>query len=265
MDDFDRLDLVAIQQSLGTGSLHFLPETTSTNDRALEWIQSGALQTPALVLTENQTQGRGQRERTWISSRGNLAASWIFSIPENAWPSAGMLAIAAAVAVHQVLAERIPYSSESARIKWPNDILLRGKKVAGILVETLPLPGGNQTAVVVGIGINVNAELPDRNSLAGGLEPTSLKIELSRKTDLTRLVCDLTDRLPDCVRQVNQDPGGLVTGYGRHMSGIGQPMTVETGQHAVRGICRGISLSGALLLECESGLVEFSSGRIQAG
>lgn len=143
-----------------------LQETTSTNDHLRELAQSGAEHGTA-VFAESQTRGRGRRGRHWVSPPGlNLLFSVLLRpvlSPEkwSRYPHAAGLAVALAV-------EEI--ARLEATVKWPNDVLLSGKKIAGILLESDPKAG----FAIIGIGVNVNA-LPDNFPEELRSELTSLR------------------------------------------------------------------------------------------
>jgi BirA family biotin operon repressor/biotin-[acetyl-CoA-carboxylase] ligase len=153
---------------LGTPRLH-LRETTSTNDRARALAAAGAPH-GALVTAAAQTEGRGRQGRTWAAPPGRaLLMSLVLRAPDR------MLPLAAAVAVADVAGAR-------AAIKWPNDVLLDGRKVAGILAEARPQEGW----AVLGVGLNVAVRIEDlppelRETAATlGLEPRDVERVLGR-------------------------------------------------------------------------------------
>jgi BirA family biotin operon repressor/biotin-[acetyl-CoA-carboxylase] ligase len=153
---------------LGSPRLH-LRETTSTNDRARALATAGAPH-GTLVTATAQTAGRGRQGRTWAAPPGRaLLMSLVLRAPDR------MLPLAAAVAVAEAAGER-------AAIKWPNDVLLDGRKVAGILAEARPQEGW----AVLGIGLNVAVGLEDLPAeLQGtaatlGLEPRDVDPVLAR-------------------------------------------------------------------------------------
>jgi len=120
----------------------------STNAEALSLAGRGE-SGPLWVTAGRQSGGRGRRGRAWVSEPGNLFASLLLTDPAPAehWPE---LAFVAALAIHDAVAEAAPALRSQLFIKWPNDLLLAGKKFSGILIEG----EGGQGAVVVGIGIN---------------------------------------------------------------------------------------------------------------
>jgi BirA family biotin operon repressor/biotin-[acetyl-CoA-carboxylase] ligase len=154
--------------TLGSPRLH-LRETSSTNDRARELAANGAPH-GTLVTAALQTAGRGRQGRTWTAPRGRaLLCSLVVRDPPRLVP------LAAGVAVAEVVGDR-------ARVKWPNDVLIEGRKVAGILVEGRP----QEHWAVVGIGLNVALRPedfpPELRERAGtlGLEPDALEPILDR-------------------------------------------------------------------------------------
>jgi BirA family transcriptional regulator, biotin operon repressor / biotin---[acetyl-CoA-carboxylase] ligase len=153
---------------LGRPRLH-LRATTSTNDRARELAQAGAPH-GTLVTAAEQTAGRGRQGRTWSAPPGStLLLSVVLRDPP------ALLPLAAALAVAEVAGAR-------AQIKWPNDVLLDGRKVAGILAEGRPQDGW----AVLGVGVNVALRIedlpPELHDTAGtlGLESADLEPTLER-------------------------------------------------------------------------------------
>lgn len=159
----DTLRIAEIEQRLGSDyRLVYTPEVTSTNDVALEMARAGA-PGAVLVCTDFQTAGRGRRGAVWTSSPGAGALlSLLVRVPAMLPPL--HLAITTGVGV----AEGLQTLDAPVKIKWPNDILLEDRKVAGILVET------HGDAVVVGVGINCavpeDAFPPELRERAGSLD-----------------------------------------------------------------------------------------------
>jgi BirA family biotin operon repressor/biotin-[acetyl-CoA-carboxylase] ligase len=143
--------------------MHLLASTTSTNDEAKHAAKQGA-PSGATWVAEEQTAGRGRQGRIWLSPRGeNLLFSVLVrvSCPPSRLPP---IALLAGLAVRDAVATAAP--ATEPKIKWPNDVLVGGKKLAGILVEAVTA-GSRVLAVVIGVGINVHTrdfpeELADR-------------------------------------------------------------------------------------------------------
>jgi len=141
---------------------------TSTNAEALSLAQNGE-RGPLWITAERQSAGRGRRGRTWVSEPGNLFASLLLSdpAPPEHWPE---LSFVAALAIHDSIAEVASAIRPHVSIKWPNDLLLKGKKFAGILIE-----GDGAASVAVGIGVNCTShprdtDYPATDLAAGGAD-----------------------------------------------------------------------------------------------
>jgi len=164
---------------LGTPRLH-LRSVDSTNVRAQRLAMAGAPH-GALVTAEAQTAGHGRQGRTWVTPAGRaLACSLVLRDPPRLLPMLTALAVAE-------VAERFDRGGRAARIKWPNDVLLDSRKVAGILAEGRPQEGW----VVLGIGINVAVEQaafpPELRELATSLDAQPADVERALALLIERL------------------------------------------------------------------------------
>jgi BirA family transcriptional regulator, biotin operon repressor / biotin---[acetyl-CoA-carboxylase] ligase len=149
----DEGKLKAVLRELALGSLRFLPSIGSTNDEALAWATAGAKDL-SLVVSDEQTAGRGRMGRKWFTPPGSALAFSLIIRPQGQEREAvgrfsglGALALVGALKKHEV----------TAQIKWPNDVLIGEKKTAGILVETIWM-GAEVDSVVLGMGVNVTPE-----------------------------------------------------------------------------------------------------------
>jgi BirA family transcriptional regulator, biotin operon repressor / biotin---[acetyl-CoA-carboxylase] ligase len=152
----------------------------STNDEARALARNGA-EAGAVVWALQQTSGRGRRGRAWSSPVGNLYASLILR-PACSVEIAVQLGFVAALAVGDMVGEFIPWRAPLA-CKWPNDILLSGRKVAGILLESELRPDGAVEFLVIGLGVNLAAapndtEFPATSLAAEGIVPPPPKAAL---------------------------------------------------------------------------------------
>jgi BirA family biotin operon repressor/biotin-[acetyl-CoA-carboxylase] ligase len=159
----------------------------STNDLAKRLASEGAPEW-TVIRSDMQKKGRGRMGRRWISPRGGLWFSVILR-PKIRASELPKLAIISGVSVAKILEKH----GLSPRIKWPNDILINGKKVCGILVES-EAEDSRIKYVVVGIGINVNVDL---HSLPEEIRQnaTTLKLELGRKVELSGLLMEVLEQL----------------------------------------------------------------------
>ncbi|HTP01190.1 MAG TPA: biotin--[acetyl-CoA-carboxylase] ligase [Anaerolineales bacterium] len=187
----DQAELLAALAGLPLGGFRFYKSVGSTNDEALRWAAQGASDI-SIVLADEQTAGRGRSGRKWHTPPGSALALSILVRPTAAeHDEPARLTGLGALAVVQCCRE---FGLE-ASIKWPNDVLLGGKKVAGILVES-DWSGNTLNASVIGIGVNVKASAVPAG-VALGFPATSLEGELgrgvSRPDSLRRLVAALVE------------------------------------------------------------------------
>jgi BirA family transcriptional regulator, biotin operon repressor / biotin---[acetyl-CoA-carboxylase] ligase len=218
-----------------------------TNDEAARLADAGAPE-GTVVWSREQTGGRGRRGRHWASPVGNLYTSTILR-PDCAAPRAAELGFAAALAV----ADIVPAGRE-VRVKWPNDVLVDGGKIAGILLESAVGQSGQVQHVVAGIGVNVGfaPQLPEMrypgSALSGSVE-----------TALEKLAAALAARLAEWRRE------GFATVRAAWLAKagpLGAEVDVKLGEGLVRGRFAGLDREGALLLETASGPRRIVSGEL---
>ncbi len=234
--------------------LRSFPELPSTNTEAAEWANAGG---PAggVVLTDSQTAGRGRHGRTWHAERGRALAFSVLLRPAMAMDRWGLFTLAASVAVTDVLRNL----SLDPAIKWPNDVLIDGKKCCGILLET-GMDGASQRALILGVGVNVNQE-----SFPPQLSATSLRLALGRPVDRGPLLAQLLLRLGRRLDELASDRGKRVRrDYRQRMYGSGRRLVVRipSSDERCEGILEGITDSGALKLRTETGIRVFHAGEV---
>ena len=212
----------------------------STNDEVRLLAQSGAPD-GLIILAEQQTAGRGRRGAAWFSPAGESLA---FSIlvrpaePKALWPR---LALAAGVAV----AEAIDAFGVEAGIKWPNDVWIRRKKIAGILVEA-----GTDFAVV-GIGLNVNcSNFPKEVSEIA----TSLKLETLAEFSRAEVLAGIIHRFAKRRLQIGGEFEALVAAVSERCVLTGNAVSLLTAAGPLSGTVDGISAGGELLLRTAKGV-----------
>jgi BirA family transcriptional regulator, biotin operon repressor / biotin---[acetyl-CoA-carboxylase] ligase len=265
-DDLGRppLDTAAVRRALvGRGQLwqelRVVATAPSTNDLVADLARAGAPE-GTVLLTEHQGAGRGRLDRTWITpARAALTLSALLrpaKVPASHWP---WLPLLTGVAV----ADSLRRTAEvDAQLKWPNDVLIAERKVAGILVERVETSRG--PAAVVGIGVNVSTrhdELPVASA-------TSLALEHAATTDRSVLVRSLLRILAalyaDWAGRGGDPAGGLADAYARRCSTLGRVVRVElpTGQPVV-GLAREVDAAGRLVVAAADGtLTALSAGDV---
>jgi len=245
---------------LPLGDIYLYPEVTSTNIVAEEKIKANAPPF-TLVAADSQIEGKGRLGRTWITRAGKaLALSWIlYPEPGRLQPETlGMVSGLAPVAVVEVLREKY---SLPAEIKWPNDVLVEGKKAAGVLVD-VRWDGCNMTDVVLGIGVNVARDsVPPQEELnfpAISLEEAAGK-EISRLDLLVHVMESLIKWYSRLV-----EPSFVQT-WDSMLAYKGQLVRLSTERGVSgQGKVAGISDNGSLILISEAGHeAEYHSGEIQ--
>ena len=138
-------------KNLPIPSFRFFSETDSTNTQALDWISEG-VQEYSLVVADSQTAGRGRSGRSWVTTPGSsLAVSIILHPTKNEINKLGLFSLLGGFCVCKVLEDSF---SIDGQVKWPNDVLIKNKKTAGILAEST-WQGKNLQGIVLGIGINL--------------------------------------------------------------------------------------------------------------
>lgn len=257
----DRLLAEEIRQGLRTQRIGrevlSLKETGSTNSYLQDLAEKGA-EEGLVVFADHQTGGRGRLGRSWASPEGvNLYLSVLLR-PALSPMEVAQLTFVSAVAAAQALEDVCGVQPE---VKWPNDLLLGGKKVAGLLNE-MQAEVDQVHYLVLGIGVNLNMELeqfpPDLRYPA-----TSVKLETGavvNRTTYARSLLKALDRL--YTQYLNQGAKPVLREWEKRCALIGQPVTVTGGTEA-RGVLVGIDEDGALLVENETGRQRVLSGDVR--
>jgi BirA family biotin operon repressor/biotin-[acetyl-CoA-carboxylase] ligase len=229
----------------------------STNVRADALARGGAPE-GTLVVAERQTRGRGRLGRHWVSpARVNLYASFVVR-PRLQPADAPQLALAAAVAVARALA---PLAAGRVAIKWPNDCLLDGKKVAGILTE-LDAEVDRIRAVVLGIGVNLNATA---RAFPRELRPIATSVLLATGTavDRPRFAAALCGTLEAVYDRVVSDGFAVLADEWESLSCLtGRRVTIDCAGRRSEGTVRGIDTAGRLVLDGASGEERIMAGDV---
>jgi len=208
-------------------------ETGSTNDIVARLARDGARE-GLVVFAESQTRGRGRHGRVWVSPRGK--GLWFSVLLRPSFP-ATRITIAAAVAVARAV-------GHDARIKWPNDVMLAGQKLAGILTE--PRAG----AAVLGIGINVNCDRTELPDVA-----TSLLVATGQRHDRLALAAAVLTQLDAEYRRAAADFGQVTDDWARRSTTLGRQLVVRLGARRIEGHAQALDGDGALLLRLDNGQI----------
>ena len=230
-----------------------LEDVGSTNTVALERIEEGE-RPPFWVTATRQIAGRGRMGRAWDSPPGNLYATHAF-VDEGPPERRALLSLVAATAVRAAIVEAS--GARPVTLKWPNDVLLDGAKVAGILLEAHAAEG--RRLVLIGCGINCathprQVDYPATNLSAAGypVEPDCLFAALDRRMATALAAWNLGERSRPIIDE-----------WLAHAHGLGERTTVRTPTGRLAGTLRGLDETGRLLLDTDDGRVAIAAGDLE--
>lgn len=239
----DKLQTFALADSALAQNYRLLvhEEAGSTNDEAMSLAREGA-PGRTWVIARAQSSGRGRHGRHWVSPPGNLYASLLLvdEVPARYAPQLGFVAgVALAHALRKCVAH------EYLRLKWPNDILFDGAKLAGILLESAELPGG-RFACVIGFGVNCAAAPRDLPYRAAALAEIGAPSHAPQD-----VLLHLSDAIVGALAQFAGGAGfeTIRAEWLELAAGLGAPIKVDMAKESLSGIFRTIDSSGRLIVD----------------
>lgn len=233
-------------------AVHFLESCTSTQDIAADLARRGAPE-GTIVLAEEQKGGRGRLNRAWVSPRGGL---WFTLVLRSVQIEiVGLVSLALGVAVAKAV--RGLYGVD-AKLKWPNDVLVGGKKLAGVLVESI-VEGSEVCFLLAGVGINVNNELlPPVCESA-----TSIRELLGNPVPRVPLLLRTLKEIDTVYAQLHSGLRDVVLNEWRALSvTLGRPVCVDTHDGKYEGLAVDVDCSGGLIVEMDGRRVTFYYGDV---
>lgn len=190
-----------------------------------------------VLVAETQTDGRGSHGRKWHSPEGGLYLTAVLEPVRRA----GLVPLLAGVAVAEAIKT---VTGMEAALKWPNDILIGGRKVGGIIVDSGWL-NGEARFILLGIGVNINNPLPETIP-----EATNLSLELGEEIDVDQFLRNLIERLDHHLTSLDEEPEGILQSWRSLAQTLGKLVEVVDGSgEIVRGIAVDVDRDGALILE----------------
>ena len=245
MADVPNSSLITYHPSLFS-SIHRFNSVTSTNDIARQMAAAGYPEGTGVCALE-QTAGRGRQGRSWSSPTGEGLYLSVILRPRMLYPFVQLIPLAAALAVARTLEGIYGVSPD---IKWPNDIIVGGRKTCGVLVES-STESGRIDFAILGIGINIGQEeFPDdiRSTATSMLKETGLLIAPDD------LLGPLLERLEHWYRLLTTDPAGIIEAWEQSSSYARDcRVTISSGDETFEGTTAGLSPTGALIVELPGG------------
>lgn len=237
-------------------NVHWFDQAGSTNRSMLEaLVANPELPTGTVFAAREQTEGRGRDDRRWQSVPGRdltFSLLWRCAVKPRRVPALGM---AAAVGVAHALEE----SALLATLKWPNDVLVDGRKIAGLLCETRL--EGNRVVAIIGIGLNVNMDAKSASEI--DRPATSIFLETGTQRKVDDILALLLQVMPDWLyRWEAQGFEGLREAWEARSPGLGKPVRVGHGGFLREGVLKGFGPYGELLLEVGDSVESVTFGEI---
>lgn len=231
-------------QKLPIGKIRYFDSIGSTNDEALAWAAQGAPHL-SLVIADEQTAGRGRLDRKWFTPMGSALAFSVILQPRGSAHLSRIVGLAALS-----IADSCSKLGLSPQIKWPNDILLNGKKTAGILIETA-WAGDKVSSLVIGMGINILKEsVPPADQLK--FPATSIENELGHPLDREQFLLDVLSSLIRRLPQIESDD--FMASWESCLAYKNEAVQITNNtSETITGELLGLNADGSLLLRDELG------------
>lgn len=236
------------------GARHKHYETLgSTNAEALALARAGE-RGPLWLTAAAQTAGRGRRGSTWVSKPGNLYATILLTEPSEA-AKAPQLSFVAALALHDAVAQSAPSLGPALKVKWPNDLLLGGAKLAGILIE-----GENAPVLAVAVGTGVNCAHHPADTLFPATDLTAAGALVSPEQVFAALREAMERRLTQWAR--GEGFAAIRADWLKRAAGLGQEVHVRLPEREFSGLFAGLDDAGRLLVQQGDRVTPVTAGEV---
>jgi BirA family transcriptional regulator, biotin operon repressor / biotin---[acetyl-CoA-carboxylase] ligase len=223
--------------------INFFPEVATTMNTAKQMAKSG-IDDFSVIIAQNQTEGRGRLNREWISSEGGLWFTLVLK-PDLPPPLAYILNFAASLSLSRCLNDLFDID---AKVKWPNDLLFKNEKLAGLLSE-METEGDMLQFVNIGIGLNVNNS-PEKDIPGSVSIKNILGRDLSRREILIKFLTIFEELYQD-INNHRINSKKIISMWKKHTSTIGKEVSIETFGKKYRGFATDVDTTGALLLQVD--------------
>jgi BirA family biotin operon repressor/biotin-[acetyl-CoA-carboxylase] ligase len=224
-----------LRRKTGLAQVRVYRRLGSTNTRAAELVNAGGLRLPAAVVALRQTQGRGRGANTWYADAGSLTATLVLPAADGS-RHRPELPLRVGLAVRRAVGEFV--EARRLHIKWPNDVLADGRKLAGVLCERI------RDTVLIGIGVNVSTDLD-----AAGGDIRARSVSLHELTGRSPPRAQVLVAVVDSVVAAQAEAGDWLAEINRVHALNGARVKVDAAGTVIAGICRGVDAGGRLLVD----------------
>jgi len=236
----------------------YAEELSSTNTFLMD-KQNGYNESGTVVLAEKQTSGKGRKDRVWYSAPdSNLTFSILLTKDKFLTSNSSLINFAASLSVAFSIENLYQLKTE---LKWPNDVLLEGKKTSGILIEATS-QGNKIERFVIGIGINVN-----QPSFQGTFNypPTSIRNELGRNVEREKLLAEILNNFELLLEKIKKNKSEVINDWKSKCKMIGERISIVENDSEKFGIFYDIDEEGFLLLKTKDGIEKIHYGDVSLG
>lgn len=236
----------------GQSIQHYL-KLDSTNNKAWELISENA-ENGTVVITDNQTSGHGRQSNKWLSTPDKSLTFSIVLYP-NALPNQiNLYSLITSLAITDCLTD----FNIQVQLKWPNDILINGKKVGGILCES-KISGGVMKSMVIGVGLNINEEITELPKTLRK-SATSLMIESGIQYQLETILTNILKHLEHRIK--SRETQTHLLDWEKRCAHLNQKVTFRSSNEVVNGMFKGLSSTGQAVITINNEEIKFDSGEI---
>lgn len=236
------------------GADRLILETVDSTNAEAARRAAGPLDRPLWIMARRQSAGRGRQGRAWESPAGNLSATFLTRFAGTPREAASLFAPAAGLAVADLAAETV--APDRIQLKWPNDVLLDGKKLAGILIESHAASGGLRIAVGIGVNLAAAPEAADTRWPATALAEHGAPPEPEAALGLLAAALARWEALGQ------SDHAALIRAWRGRLMGLGRRIEARLGPRSLQGLFEAVDDDGLLVLRTPSGLQRIAAADV---
>jgi len=232
-----------------------LDKVESTNNYAMGLIHAGMAQHGTAVFAHDQTKGKGQRDKQWLSAPGeNIILSLIIKPFGLKLTEVFLLSMSVAIALQRFFNM---YTTDETKIKWPNDTYWRDRKAGGILIENV-VQGEDWKYAVIGMGLNIN-----QVDFGDFKKAVSLKQITGKNYNTIEMAKELLGFLEQSFNELTRNIEGVINNYHEHLYKRNEKIQLKRNTENIEGILKGVSRDGMLIIEHQHKEEKFKVGEIE--